>query len=191
MSEDTFHSEDTEESTAKHAVKAAKKLGIPSSIISVDRPTIESAGSKERVRGEPIVGGGVMFRGRAVGSLTEGLPGKNWQDFAECPYEDLRRPKRVHVDPMGNVHICQGLSMGNMWKTPLSELVRDYDCDSHPICAPLARGGPALLSEEFGVGKAGRYVDACHLCYLTRLALLDEFPQYLAPKQVYGLEGNG
>jgi len=31
-------------------------------------------------------------------------------------------------------------------------------------------------------------VDACHLCYRTRQALLERFPEYLAPRQVYGLE---
>jgi len=32
------------------------------------------------------------------------------------------------------------------------------------------------------------YVDACRFCYLVRLALIDKFSQYLAPRQVYGLE---
>ena len=78
--------------------------------------------------------------------------------------------------------------MGNMWETPLSRLVKDYRPNSHPICGPLIKGGPALLAREYGVKYENKYVDACHFCYLIRLALLDKFPQYLTPRQVYGKE---
>ena len=190
LSDDSFHSEDEKEGLARHALKAATKLAIPADVICIDRPKVGVNKGKERVPGEPVVGGGVMFKGRAVDKLTRGLPTKRWQDFTECPYEDLRHPKRVHLDPYGNVHLCQGLSMGNIWQTPLSELVKNFDCDSHPICGPLAGGGPALLAGEYSVKHDKRYVDACHFCYLTRLALLDKFPKYLVPRQVYGLDSD-
>jgi hypothetical protein len=108
--------------------------------------------------------------------------------LCECPYEDLASPSRVHVDAYGNVQICQGISMGNCWITPLSELVRDYDAQKHPICGPLLRGGPIRLVEEYGLDLNDEYVDECHLCYTARLALLDKFPEHLAPRQAYGLE---
>jgi len=87
------------------------------------------------------------------------------------------------------VHLCQGLLMGNVFERPLSQIERDYAPDSHPICGPLLRGGPAALAEEYAFVHHGdgRYIDACHLCYLVRLSLLDRFPHYLAPRQVYGL----
>lgn len=66
--------------------------------------------------------------------------------------------------------------------------VRSYNADSHPICGPLVRGGPALLAKEYNVEHEDKCVDACHFCYLICLALIDRFPQYLAPKQVYGSE---
>lgn len=78
--------------------------------------------------------------------------------------------------------------MGNMWQTPLSELVSNYAADSHPICEPLAEGGPVLLAKEYNLRHQGEYVDACHFCYLLRLSLLTTFPEYLTPRQVYGLE---
>ena len=188
VSEDSFHSEEGEESKAGYAVAAAKKLGIASSSISIEPPTVEVKESRGHTKGEPIVGGGVKFRGRAVDSLAEGLPGKDWRNFTECPDEDLKNPQRVHLDSFGNVHLCQGLSMGNMWEIPLSKLVHDYDCDSHPVCSGLAKGGPAKLAREFSLAEDRDYIDACHLCYLSRLKLLDRFPQYLGPKQVYGLK---
>ncbi len=74
-----------------------------------------------------------------------------------------------------------------MWQTPLSELINKYDCDSHPICKLLVKGGPAHLAKEYSIKHYDEYVDACHLCYDLRLKLLDRFPEYLAPRQVYGL----
>jgi len=184
LSDDPFHYEDEKENLARHALAAAERLGMPVGAISIEAPRVED---REQARGEPVIGGSTMFRGRAVERLLEGLPTRPWQDFTECPYEDLRDPARVHLDPYGNVHLCQGLCVGNMWQTPLSELIRGYDCASHPVCRPLAEGGPALLATEYGAEHSDEYVDACHFCYALRLALLDRFPEYLAPRQVYGL----
>jgi len=185
LSDDTFHSADEEESLAKHALAAAKNLGIPVGIISIEEPKVEIG--QDTVNGAPVIGGGVMFKGRAVEKLIKGLPTRSWRDFTECPHEDLGNPKRAHLDSYGNVHLCQGLSMGNMWQTPLSELINDYDCDSHPINKLLVKGGPAHLAKEYNIEHHDEYVDACHLCYDLRLKLLDRFPEYLAPRQVYGL----
>lgn len=184
ISNDTFHS-DEQDSPAKRAIKAAQKLGIPVGSICIDAPTM--ATNTTRKKGEPVVGGGVMFRGRAVEKLTEGLPRVHWEEFVECPHEDLEHPGRVHVDAYGNVHLCQGLSMGNLWQTSLSSLVKNYDAATHPIAGPIASGGPALLVKEYNIPHGDAYVDACHLCYSARKALLDRFPEYLAPKQVYGM----
>jgi len=188
ISDDAFHCEGNEVSPARRALNAAKKLGLPYGPICIDKPGAEEGIDKEQAKGVPVIGGGVMFRGRAVEKLTAGLPRRPWEEFNECPYEDLRNPKRVHLDSYGNVHLCQGLSMGNMWHAPLSQIVKDYDADLHPICGPLVKGGPALLAREYDVKHEDEYVEACHLCYLVRRALLDRFPRYLAPRQVYGLE---
>ncbi|MFC2038165.1 radical SAM protein [Chloroflexota bacterium] len=189
LSEDTFHSGDVDKSPARNAYAAATKMGIPVGTISIERPRTVITEGIDHDAGEPIVGGSTMFRGRAVETLLEGLPTKPWQDFTECAHEDLSNPKRVHLDSYGNVHLCQGISIGNMWQTPLSELIRGYDCDLHPIAGPIMRGGPAMLAEVYGIGQDKYYVDACHLCFNMRLDLLDRFQQYLAPRQVYGVTG--
>ena len=128
-----------------------------------------------------------MFRGRAVEKLTVGLPTKNWKEFTECPYENLESPGRVHVDAYGNLHICQGISMGNVWETPLSILDNTWNSASHPVCGPLVKSGPAQLIREYSIDHEDEYVDACHCCYQIRKSLLERFPQYLTPPQVYGL----
>jgi len=186
ISDDSFHYEEEKDNPAKRVLAAAKRLGIPVDSICIEKPTVGI--NNNRSKGEPVVKGGALLKGRAVEKLLEELPRRRYDEFIECPEEDLKNPKRVHVDPYGYVHLCQGLSMGNMWAIPLSKLVKNYDADSHPICGPLVRGGPALLAKEYNVGHEDKYVDACHFCYLVRLALLEKFPQYLAPRQVYGLE---
>jgi len=186
ISDDSFHYEEEKDNPAKRVLAAAKRLGIPVDSICIEKPTVGI--NNNRPKGEPVVKGGALLKGRAVEKLLEELPRRRYDEFIECPEEDLKNPKRVHVDPYGYVHLCQGLSMGNMWAIPLSKLVKNYDADSHPICGPLVRGGPALLAKEYNVGHEDKYVDACHFCYLVRLALLEKFPQYLAPRQVYGLE---
>ena len=138
-------------------------------------------------KGQPVTGGRVLFKGRAAEKLTLGLPSRSWQDLTTCPHEELARPERVHVDAYGNVQVCQGISIGNMRSTPLSELVLGYDGSRHPIAGPLIEGGPARLVELFRLEVADTYVDECHLCYVVRKSLLPTFPQYLAPVQVYGL----
>ncbi|UCD22186.1 MAG: hypothetical protein JSW22_00665 [Chloroflexota bacterium] len=188
ISDDVYHYGDNEANPTGHALSAAKRLGLSCGSISIDEPALEVGKGKEQDKGKPVVGGGIMFRGRAVEKLAEGLPRRPWTEFTECPYEDLRNPKRVHVDAYGNIHLCQGLSMGNMWDVPLSKIVKQYNADSHPICRPLINGGPALLAEEYDVQHEDVYIDSCHMCYLIRLALLDRFPQYLAPTSVYGLQ---
>jgi len=193
ISDDLFHSATGQNSPAKRALAAAKRLGMPVDSIRIEKPDVPdpepiASGDEGSLKGEPVVGGSARFRGRAAEKLIEGVPRRPWQEFTECPHEELRNPERVHLDSYGNVHICQGLSMGNMWEIPLSQLAHDYDADKHPICGPLARGGPVMLARELGVPHRDDYVDACHFCYMLRRELIDRFPQYLAPRQVYGLE---
>ncbi len=188
ISNDPYHYEDERENPALRAQKVARKLNLPIAEIRIEEPQVTAGAGEKQGKGEPVIGGSTMLRGRAVEKLIADLPRRSWQEFTECPYEDLESPKRVHLDPYGNVHLCQGLSMGNAWEKPLSKMVKEYDAGSHPICGPLIRGGPALLAREYRVEHGDKYVDACHFCYSLRLKLLDRFPRYLTPRQVYGLE---
>lgn len=186
VSDDEFHSEE-KDSPAKRAQAAAQRLGLDPYAICISPPTILPPGAGQE-KGAPVIGGGAMFKGRAVEKLTAGLPLRDWQELNHCPHEELEHPRRVHVDALGLVHICQGVNMGDMWATPLSELVETYNAQEHPICGPLLRGGPAQLVREYELPLEGAYVDECHLCFLARKALLDRFPGHLGPPQVYGLE---
>jgi MoaA/NifB/PqqE/SkfB family radical SAM enzyme len=187
-SNDTFHYGEEAAPPAAVALSVARRLGIETAPICIEPPKVSYESSTEEDKGRPVVGGGAMFRGRAVEKLSDNLPLRSWEDLCECPYEDLRSPSRVHVDPFGNVHICQGISMGNMWETPLAELINNYHPDSHPVCGPLIRGGPAELVKVLGVKPKPGYIDECHLCFSARRAKIDNYADYLTPRQLYGLD---
>ena len=185
VSDDEFHHLDNNDRRAEFARESAQRLGIPTGTICIEPPSVPP--TAEGRRGKPVIGGGVLFKGRAAEKLTAGLPLRDSKEFTTCPHEDLLSPERVHVDAYGNVHLCQGLSIGNIWERPLRDLVRRYDGHKHPVAGPLLRGGPVSLVREHGLAMNDSYVDECHLCYMARKLLLPRFPQYLAPKEVYGL----
>ena len=185
ISDDLYHYGETEENLAKYAHEAATELGLPVGKITIDDP--KDALNEVKWKGKPVTAGSVQFKGRAVEKLTEGLPRRPWTEFNECPDEDFSNPGRVHIDPFGYVHLCQGIALGNMKKTPLRELVAGYDPNAHPICAPLLKGGPAELVKKYDVEHEESYIDECHLCYSARLKLRDRFPEILAPDVVYGV----
>jgi MoaA/NifB/PqqE/SkfB family radical SAM enzyme len=185
ISEDAFHQKEEEKDYPKNVVEAAKTLGLPVGSITIEEPT-PSVSERAGLEGKPITEGQAMFRGRAAEKLVEGLPRKPWTQLQKCPHEDLQDPSRVHIDPFGFIHLCQGLTMGNYKEEPLSKLIQSYDPSSHPICAPLIEGGPTALVRKYEVPHEDSYVDECHLCYNARLALRSRFPKYLAPGQMYG-----
>lgn len=188
VSDDSLHYGDAQDNQAKCALAAAKAMGIPANSLCKTKPEIQDSPDPGAGKGKPEISGETKLRGRAVEKYAKDLPTRKYKEFNECPYEDLEDPKRVHIDSYGNVQICQGISMGNCWKTPLSTLFQEYDALKHPIAGPLVRGGPIRLIEEHKLNLKDEYVDECHLCYAARLALLDKFPDYLAPRQVYGLD---
>ncbi len=187
VSDDEFHRLDESNRSAEFAREAAQQLGIPTDIICIKPPQV-SQHPPEQLRGKPVTGGGVRFRGRAAEKLITGLPLRPAEELTTCPYEDLLSPERVHVDAYGNVHLCQGLIMGNVWEKPLLDVIRGYVAQTHPIAGPLVRGGPMRLATEYGVTPINGYVDECHLCYTVRKLLVPRFPQCLAPKEAYGFD---
>ncbi|UCE44179.1 MAG: radical SAM protein [Candidatus Bathyarchaeota archaeon] len=185
ISEDTFHQMEEERNYPGYAKEAAERLGLPIGAITIEEPT-PNVSERSGLEGDVVTGGEVMFRGRAAENLVEGLPRKPWTELRECPHEDLQKPGRVHIDPFGFIHLCQGITLGNYKETPLSELIKSYDPSAHPICAPLIEGGPAALVKKYDLEHEDTFVDECHICYRARLSLRDRFPEYLAPGHMYG-----
>ncbi len=184
ISDDAYHGSNDGLRRTHIARQAAKRLGIPVNFITVAEPeAAEVPGGYGQL---PAGESAVLYRGRAAEKLASRVRPKPWRQFNKCPWENLRHPERVHVDAFGNLHICQGISIGNLLKRPLAEIVHDYNPDTHPVAGPLLAGGPAEIVDRYELPHRQAYADACHLCYLSRCNLRDRFPEVLTPDQMYG-----
>jgi len=184
VSSDLFHYNELLSRQAQYARAAAEKLGIPIGVISIVRP--QDASAPTTVGELPDGLGGVMYRGRAAANLVAFASLQPWETFTACPHENLRDPGRVHVDAFGNLHLCQGVVMGNLFEQSLRTVCAQFDPDQDAIVGPLLRGGPAELARTYQAPHAAAYADACHLCFETRRALQSRFPRQLRPSQMYG-----
>jgi hypothetical protein len=185
ISSDLYHYSQELSRQAKHACSAAERLEIPIGVISIAQ--MQATETTSAVGRLPVGESNVMYRGRAVDKLVPQAKGRPWEEFTECPYEDLREPGRLHVDPFGNLHVCQGISIGNLFQRPLSDICETYDPASHAITGPLLDGGPAEMVRRYDLPHEATYADACHLCYVARQALRARFPEALTPDQMYGV----
>jgi len=185
LSSDLYHGEKWKIDEVKNAVKAANTLNMKVGIIAIKYPGAETPCPNE-IEGAKIGLWELMYRGRAAKELTQETDKKPWREFTRCPYEDLTNPGRVHVDPFGYVHVCQGISIGNAWQEPFSKIIREYDPSENPIIEPLIHGGPAALVEKFDLPHDELYADACHLCYAARCMLRSRHLDILAPDEMYG-----
>jgi MoaA/NifB/PqqE/SkfB family radical SAM enzyme len=185
LSDDTYHGSDGKRPEIRNACRAAENLGIRYDVIRIAPP-----GSMTAVVARGMLPPGesrLIYRGRAAQCLSNSVQGSPWDSFTECPYENLRDPGRVHVDPLGEVHLCQGISLGNVFQSRLCDIFDRSDPGAHPIVGPLLRGGPAELVRTYGIAHDESYADACHLCCEARSCLREKFPEILTPDQMYGV----
>jgi len=185
VSSDLFHYEELTSQQARTASAAAEKLGIPIGVISIAQPC--EVITQHQTGQLPPGTSRVMYRGRAAEKLSPNAPMLPWAQFTDCPEEDLEDPGRVHLDPLGNLHICQGITIGNIYQSTLKEICATFDPSSHPILDALLAGGPAELVRRYDVPHSEGYADACHLCYQSRLSLRSRYPGLLNPDQMYGV----
>lgn len=184
ISSDLFHYSQKVSQESKIITKVAGQLGIPLGIICIERPEIEAASFEGQI---PSESSSVMYRGRAADELAPQVRQYPASIYTQCPHENLRDPGRVHVDPYGNLHICQGIILGNLLTKNLVEICEEFKPSNHPIIGALLAGGPSELARRHDISFNRNFADACHLCYETRKALRDSFPDLLAPDQMYGI----
>ncbi len=184
ISSDAYHGSEEGNGNPDIARAAARQLDIPVDFISIAEP--EASQVPGAAGTLPPGESAVLYRGRAAELLASRVPPKPWQQFDVCPWEDLREPGRVHVDPFGYLHVCQGISIGNLLERPLTEIVAEFRPDEHPVIGPLLDGGPAEIVRRYELAHEVGYADHCHLCYTSRCALREQFPDVLVPDQMYG-----
>jgi hypothetical protein len=175
VSDDEYHRTSEEDRRARNVVEAAKNLGIPVGVLEVCRPgTIADDGGK------------LYFRGRASEKIAPEHCTKEVAVLKSCP-EDLERPGRVHIDPLGLVHICQGVVIGDTRSRRLADIMSSYDSSRDPVLSALVDGGPAALVRSFALElPIEKFADDCHLCYVARELLRSRLPERLGPDEMYG-----
>lgn len=184
LSSDLYHGDRMETSEAMRGRETATKLGIPVDLLQTCGPVLEMNNvTASEISNENY--GRVMFKGRAAEKLAHLAKQHKWTEFTECDSEELEDPGRVHIDPFGFIHVCQGISIGNLLKESLSQIVDSYKPNEHPIIGPLIEEGPVALVKKYHVPHESTYADACHLCYQTRKLLRSQFPNTLTPNQMY------
>jgi len=185
ISSDLFHYSEKLSQQAKNAVAAAQEYGVPVGLISIAHP--ENSQADQAVGQIPVGESTIMYRGRAAEKLTPKAGRIAFHKLTECPFEDLRSPGRIHVDPFGHLHICQGISIGNIFEERLIDICTRFKPEDHPVITPLLSGGPVELVNKYDLSHQDHYADACHLCDQARRELRPQFPDILTPDQVYGV----
>ncbi len=147
ISSDLFHFSEKVSQQSKVVTKIAGQLNIPLSIICIEQPDIKASPSIGQI---PPETSSIMFRGRAADKLAPKVTHFPASYFTSCPHENLIDPGRVHIDPFGDLHICQGISLGNLFNSHLKTICEEFEPYTHPIIGPLLAGGPYKLAIETG-----------------------------------------
>jgi organic radical activating enzyme len=184
ISSDLFHFSEKVSQQSKNVTSVANHLNIPLGIICIEQPENPAVSSIGQI---PPDTSSIMYRGRAADKLANKTTLHPASIFVECPHENLKDPGRVHIDPFGNMHICQGISIGNINSSSIREICRNFNPINHPIIGPLLDGGPVNLAKQNNLSHMDMYADACHMCYEVRKQLREMFPDILLPDQMYGI----
>jgi len=186
ISSDLFHFNEKVSQQSRNVTHVAEQLNIPLGVICIEQPENQGVSSIGQI---PPEAASVMYRGRAAEKLTPKAVLHPVESMIECPHENLTDPGRVHIDPFGNMHICQGISIGNILTSSINDICLNYNPSRDPILGPLTDGGPFNLARNYHLTCADKYADACHLCYEARKMLREQFPNILLPDQMYGVSG--
>jgi hypothetical protein len=187
ISSDLFHFAEKVSQQSKYVAKIAEGLNIPLGVICIEQPDNQGVSSIGQIPPESAL---IMYRGRAAEKLVPKATLYPNALFTTCPHENLGDPGRVHIDPFGSLHICQGISIGNLFTSSIKEICDGFNPRTHPIIGPLLNGGPIKLAEQYNLQCAETYADACHMCYESRKLLRKKFPDILGPDQMYGVSIN-
>ena len=186
ISNDFLHYKNPETSSAKRALKAAMNLGLPTTLVRIKHPWDQEFPRNGNDSADNVLEKRLMFTGRAVETLPEGFPTSNWQEFTSCPRKDLTDPEEVFIDAYGYVQICPGISIGNAGEAPLHNIIENFAIQSQTIIQLLESKGPLGLMKNSAIPPDTEYVNPCHCCYSIRRELIDQYPDWFAPRQVYG-----
>jgi hypothetical protein len=151
-------------------IMASEILGLESVVQTVDAPWRATAPSGAAADSVNELDGG-------LGDSWAAAPRQLWSTYTDCPYQDLANPEQAHVDPAGNIHLCEGLVIGNLFQSSLPAIVAGYQPEADPLIGPLLAGGPAELVGRYHLPHEDFYLDACQLCLGSRDLLRARLPE--------------
>lgn len=186
ISNDILHYKNPDRSPASNAMDAAQKLGIPTTIVSIPSADEQPADKTPHEAGYSLDVPRLMFTGRAAKTMLAGKQSYPANQFTECPRKDLKFPEKFFIDAYGYVQVCPGIAIGNINEKSLDLIIADYNIDEHIIMSSLSDMGPLGLIQNTKLKFKEEYVDACHCCFSARHVLIDKYPEFLGPHQVYG-----
>jgi MoaA/NifB/PqqE/SkfB family radical SAM enzyme len=133
------------------------------------------------------------FTGRAAGRIASLLAKDTVEQISELNCSDaFLAAKGVHIDPYGNVFsgTCSGIIIGNVGKTPLAEIWRNWKPENDKLTETLVSSGPAgLLNEAIKLGykPANLYAGKCHLCTSIRQFFFNKglYESIIGPAECY------
>ncbi len=201
ISVDTFHADSVSVARVRHAVSAARDLGIK----EIGLQTVISRSSVPLQ--ELLAGWGDLLEGIKIKELAclpignaARLPEEELLTKPGIPHNPCPSPTLV-IRPDGEGYFCcsagaivPALKLGNIQDTPLSTLWRRFlQRGLHRI---LIQSGPAAFIPAIQRhGASGRlkpaYVNVCHLCYhvLTDPVLLEAVNEQVAEWEIDRLQG--
>lgn len=121
----------------------------------------------------------------------DNIPSGYCTDLSEClgtrsPFN----PAMVWIDPYGNVMVCYGIIIGNVYRQSFNDIIAGYSENHNIITKIIAHNGPKGLYElalEKGYKFDNGFYDECDLCYQSRSILQKDFPEILGPGECYPL----
>lgn len=204
ISIDGFHQKHVQPEYVLRLFRAAREFGIElkggSVVLQAGTPTnpydMETARLTQwfgehgfRVESSPAV-----LHGRAVNLAryhtgARSIPQDRCAGVYFFATKDWRRPGGLEVDVFGSVMLEHRICIGNAKQKDISEILQEYDAETHPIISVLMKEGPIGLTrmpEASGfVLREDGYVDKCHLCQEIRTHLRPYFPSILCPDNFY------
>jgi MoaA/NifB/PqqE/SkfB family radical SAM enzyme len=129
---------------------------------------------KDRLYIETLKDYPCRFTGRAGGRIAEMVSNKTIEEISKLNCRDtFLGAKGIHIDPFGNVFsgTCSGIIIGNVTKTNLDEIWKNWQPGDDKLIEKLFRAGPFGLLDEAvkeGYKPAGKYAGKCHLCTSIR-----------------------
>ncbi len=133
------------------------------------------------------------FTGRAAGHPAHLLASRPASELVHMNcLTSFLGAKGVHIDPYGNVFsgTCSGMMLGNVNRTPLEEIWKEFQPGGDGPVGILCEKGPCGLLEEalnLGYEELPAYADKCHLCTHTRQFLFENglWQSVLGPPDCY------